>query len=79
MPKKGGGIERLTGPPHDHYKKKPAWRLAGAGLVSTMDDDARFVMMLLNEGQLDNIRILGRKTVELMRADITSAIPTEDH
>jgi CubicO group peptidase (beta-lactamase class C family) len=34
-----------------------------------MDDYTRFVMMLVNEGQLDGVRILGRKTVELMRAD----------
>jgi CubicO group peptidase (beta-lactamase class C family) len=68
-PKKGGGIERFSGPPQDRYKKKPALLLGGAGLVSTMDDYTRFVMMLLNEGQLDSIRILGRKTVELIRAD----------
>jgi CubicO group peptidase (beta-lactamase class C family) len=68
-PKKGGGIERSTGPAQERYKKKPALLLGGAGLVSTMDDYTRFVMMLLNEGQLDNVRILGRKTVELMRAD----------
>jgi CubicO group peptidase (beta-lactamase class C family) len=68
-PKKGGGIERFVGPPQDRYKTKPALLLGGAGLVSTMDDYTRFVMMLLNDGQLDNVRILGRKTVELMRSN----------
>ncbi len=68
-PKKEGGLERNTGPAQDRFKKKPALLLGGAGLVSTMDDYTRFVMMLLNEGQLDGVRILGRKTVELMRAD----------
>jgi CubicO group peptidase (beta-lactamase class C family) len=68
-PKKGGGIERFVGPPQDRYKKKPALLLGGAGLVSTMDDYTRFVMMLLNDGQLDNVRLLGRKTVELMRSN----------
>jgi CubicO group peptidase (beta-lactamase class C family) len=68
-PKKGGGIQRFEGPPQDRYKKKPALLLGGAGLVSTMDDYTRFVMMLLNDGQLDNARILGRKTVELMRSN----------
>jgi CubicO group peptidase (beta-lactamase class C family) len=68
-PKKGGGIERFVGPPQDRYKKNPTLLLGGAGLVSTMDDYTRFVMMLLNDGQLDNVRILGRKTVELMRSN----------
>ncbi|MGD0299446.1 MAG: serine hydrolase domain-containing protein [Bryobacteraceae bacterium] len=67
--KKSGGVKRFEGPPQDRYKTKPSLLLGGAGLVSTMDDYTRFVMMLLNEGQLDGVRILGRKTVELMRAD----------
>ena len=38
----------------------------GAGLFSTIDDFARFGQMLLNGGELDGVRLLGRKTVELM-------------
>jgi CubicO group peptidase (beta-lactamase class C family) len=38
----------------------------GAGLLSTATDYARFLQMLLNGGELDGRRILGRKTVELM-------------
>ena len=38
----------------------------GGGLFSTIDDYARFALMLLNNGQLDGKVILGRKTVELM-------------
>jgi len=38
----------------------------GAGMFSTIGDYARFGQMLLNGGQLDGVRILGRKTVELM-------------
>jgi CubicO group peptidase (beta-lactamase class C family) len=38
----------------------------GAGLLSTAADYARFLQMLLNGGELDGRRILGRKTVELM-------------
>ena len=36
------------------------------GLWSTANDYARFAQMLLNGGELDGVRILGRKTVELM-------------
>ncbi len=39
----------------------------GAGLSSTAYDYARFLQMLLNDGELDGARILGRKSVELMR------------
>src|SRR5438552_9994819 len=36
------------------------------GLLSTAGDYARFGQMLLNGGELDGVRILGRQTVELM-------------
>ena len=41
----------------------------GAGLASTAHDYARFTQMLLNGGELNGTRVLGRKTVELMTAD----------
>jgi CubicO group peptidase (beta-lactamase class C family) len=62
-------VERSTAAPQDSYKKKPALLLGGAGLVSTLDDYARFCMMLVNEGELEGTRILARKSVELMRSD----------
>ena len=39
------------------------------GLVSSPRDFARFAQMLANDGELDGARILGRKTVELMRTN----------
>lgn len=39
----------------------------GAGLSSTAYDYARFIQMLLNDGELDGVRVLSRKSVELMR------------
>lgn len=39
------------------------------GLWSTASDYARFSQMLLNGGELDGARILGKKTVELMTAN----------
>lgn len=38
----------------------------GHGLFSTASDYMRFCQMLLNGGELDGARILGRKTIELM-------------
>jgi CubicO group peptidase (beta-lactamase class C family) len=43
----------------------------GAGLVSSGRDYLRFAQMLLNEGELDGVRLLSRKTVELMTASHT--------
>lgn len=44
---------------------------AGSGLLSTGADYARFAQMMLNGGILDDARILGRKTIELMTTNHT--------
>lgn len=41
----------------------------GLGLFSTITDYANFAQMLLNGGQLNGNRIIGRKTLELMHAN----------
>ncbi|HEY1676395.1 MAG TPA: serine hydrolase domain-containing protein [Candidatus Sulfotelmatobacter sp.] len=41
----------------------------GAGLVSSAMDYARFCQMMLDEGKAGNIRLLSRKSVELMTHD----------
>lgn len=43
--------------------------VGGGGLVSTISDYMRFCQMILNGGELDGVRILGPKTVELMGSD----------
>jgi len=49
----------------------------GAGLMSTAHDYARFAQMLLNGGELDGVRILGRKTIDLMTVDhLEDGMPT---
>jgi CubicO group peptidase (beta-lactamase class C family) len=49
----------------------------GAGLMSTAHDYARFAQMLLNGGELDGARILGRKTIEMMTVDhLEEGMPT---
>lgn len=40
--------------------------MGGAGILTTAYDYARFLQMLVNDGELDGVRILGRKTVELL-------------
>jgi CubicO group peptidase (beta-lactamase class C family) len=41
----------------------------GGGLVSTAADYLRFCKLMLNKGELDGVRLLGRKTVELMTSN----------
>lgn len=43
----------------------------GAGLLSTIGDYGRLLQMLLNGGELDGVRLLSPKTVELMHANHT--------
>jgi CubicO group peptidase (beta-lactamase class C family) len=43
----------------------------GAGLISTAPDYRRFLQMLLNGGELDGVRLLGPKTIELMTVSHT--------
>jgi CubicO group peptidase (beta-lactamase class C family) len=44
----------------------------GAGILTTVADYARFSQMLLNGGELEGVRILGRKSVEVMTSSHTS-------
>ncbi len=48
---------------------RPKWFSGGGGMVSTAEDYARFCQMLLNGGELDGVRLLSPKTVELMTSD----------
>ncbi len=48
------------------YRKPPKLFSGGGGLVSTAADYLRFCRMLLNGGALDGVRLLSRKTIELM-------------
>jgi CubicO group peptidase (beta-lactamase class C family) len=49
--------------------RAPAWYSGGGGLFSTASDYVRFAQMLLNEGELEGVRLLAHKTVELMTSD----------
>ncbi|RAR59278.1 CubicO group peptidase (beta-lactamase class C family) [Paraburkholderia unamae] len=51
------------------YCEPPGFVSGGGGLVSTAADYLRFSRMLLQGGELDGVRLLGPKTVELMTAN----------
>ena len=49
------------------FTRPPALASGGGGLVSTAGDYMRFCRFVLGGGELDGVRLLGRKTVDLMR------------
>ena len=59
-----------------HYVSGPRVSYSGgAGLLSTAEDYAIFLQMMLNKGQFKNQRILSRKSVELMTVNHIKDIP----
>lgn len=60
-----GGLQLVDPPEHSVYRDCSLFS-GGGGLVSTAGDYFRFTSMLRNRGELDGMRLLGRKTVDLM-------------
>ncbi len=61
-----GAMQVCVTYPHEGPKR---YFSGGGGLCSTISDYTRFCQMMLNGGELDGVRLLSRKTVELMTAD----------
>ena len=74
-------IERIAKPgpnakwPSRYTTSPPKLLLGGGGLFSTAHDYMRFMQMLMNGGQLDGVRLLGKNTVEYMTSDHLGSIP----
>ncbi len=62
-------IELHESPRASRFAEPPIFLSGGGGLVSTVGDYLRFAQMLLHGGALDGARLLGRKTLEVMRAN----------
>lgn len=60
-----GSLKMIDNPEQSSYRKRSFFS-GGGGLLSTAPDYFRFTSMLQNMGELDGVRLLGRKTVELM-------------
>lgn len=56
----------------DYPKLEGTYFSGGAGLSSTVEDYAKFLQLFLNHGEYNGVRLLGRKTVELM---LTNQMP----
>ena len=64
-------------PGESRFAKSVTFFSAGGGLVSTAADYWKFSQMLLNGGYFNHVRLLGRKTVELMTQDHLPAVLEE--
>jgi len=65
-PSKEGGLKVISSPDSKDYTKPDRSLSGGGGLVSTLEDYFRFGQMVLNGGEFEGKRILGRKTIEWM-------------
>ena len=66
---KEGKTVVMENEPLGDFLSDPTIHNGGGGMVSTIDDFLIFARMLLNNGEVDGVRILGRKTVEYMRSN----------
>jgi CubicO group peptidase (beta-lactamase class C family) len=62
----GGPPALLDDPATSSYLRARSYLSGAGGLVSTTTDYLRFCQMLLGRGRLDGVRVIGRKTLELM-------------
>ncbi|MCS4502530.1 beta-lactamase family protein [Arhodomonas aquaeolei] len=66
MPMPDGGLELLEAPASSAFRAPVSLHSGGGGLISTAPDYLRYCRMMLGGGEVDGVRLLGRKTVELM-------------
>ena len=64
-----GALVLLDDPATSRFATTGRIPSGGGGLCSTAGDYLRFCRMMLNKGELEGRRLLGRKTVELMTAN----------
>ena len=68
------GIRLLDTPATSPFSRPGRAPSGGVGLVSTTTDYVRFAQMVLNEGELEGVRLLSRETVLMMT---TNQLPDE--
>ena len=71
----GNGLEVASEATSAGYIKGTRFHSGGGGLVSTARDYLRFAQLMLNGGELDGVRLLSPKTVELMTVNHLGDIP----
>ncbi len=64
-----GGLRLVDPPGTSTYLAEPSFLSGGGGLVSTATDYLRFATALSRGGELDGVRVLGRRTVDFMTSN----------
>jgi len=64
-----GEYKKIPGFLDEFHKPDAIYEMGGAGLYSTVRDYLKFSQMLANGGVYNGQRIIGRKTIDLMRAN----------
>jgi CubicO group peptidase (beta-lactamase class C family) len=62
-------LKLIDDPAKSNYLKQPSFLSGGGGLTGTTADYLRFCEMLRRGGELDGARILGPRTIDLMRVN----------
>ena len=62
----------------DYFQPDAIYEGGGSGIYSSVRDYLRFTQMMANGGELDGVRILGRKTIDLMRCNQLSEAQLKD-
>lgn len=73
-----GSMKAIDGFLDEYHQPDALYEMGGAGLYSTVRDYLRFTQMLANGGTLDGVRIMGRKTIDLMRTNHLSDVQLTD-
>jgi CubicO group peptidase (beta-lactamase class C family) len=66
---KEGKLDLFDDPQNSPWFDPPRLESGGGGLVGTAGDYLRFCRMLLNKGELEGVRLLSPKTVQLMTSN----------
>ncbi|HEX7758134.1 MAG TPA: serine hydrolase domain-containing protein [Caulobacteraceae bacterium] len=60
-------LQLIDDPHTSEYRKEPTFHSGGAGLTGTTEDYLRFCEMLRRGGEFEGARVLGPRTIDLMR------------
>ena len=74
-----GTMNKIPAMLDENFQPDSILELGGAGLYSTVKDYLKFSQMLANGGSLNGERIMGRKTIDLLRANQLNEAQLKDY
>ena len=76
--RKGNTLEPMTVPFDDKHLPGPEHETGWARLFSNVNDYTKLMQMLANGGEYDGVKIMGRKTIDMMRANGLDEVQMKD-